>query len=99
MNNTIFLSLLFIIAIFTPKTSVPCQFTSTSYNRKYRPTILIRKAWREYKNAYRDILANLSRNLEHYVEALRNLLKGVLPFKTIIIIPSLPNLKNENLNP
>ena len=29
-------------------------------NRKYRPTILLRKARREDKNYYRDILANLT---------------------------------------
>ena len=55
-------------------------------NRKYKPTILLRKAWHEGKNACSAILANLSRCTEYLVEALRTLLKGMLSFKTILMI-------------
>ena len=73
-------------------------------NRKCRPTILLRKAWHKGKNAYRAILANLSRCPEYHLEALRTLLKGVLSFKTILMIsesaePRKREFKSLKINP
>ena len=79
MNNTI-------ITISAPKTSVPCQFTSTSYPTDSIDLLSCSENHGEKIKMTVDILANLSRCLEHHVEALRTLLKGVLPFKTIIVI-------------
>ena len=98
MNNTI-------ITISAPKTSVPCQFTSTSYPTDSIDLLSCSENHGEKIKMTIDILANnLSRCLEHHVEALRTLLKGVLPFKTIIVISESAEsrkreFKSQKINP
>lgn len=68
-------------------------------NRKYKPTILFRKAWRESKKVRRDTLANLTKWPEHLVEALGASLKGMFYTEDHHdAFPSLPNLKSEYSN-
>lgn len=50
-------------------------------NRTYKPTIVLRKAWKEGKKARRDTLANLTKWLKHLVEALRVSIKGGVVFE------------------
>ena len=98
MNNTIFLPLLL---IYLHRTQA-CHVNSYRHHshKKYRPAILLRKAWHEGKNACRAILADLSGCLEYLVEALRTLLKGVLSSKTILMISeSAESRKRENKSP
>ena len=45
-------------------------------NRKYRPTILLRKAWREGKKIKKKKIANLTHMPEPFIQALQAMLKG-----------------------
>ena len=81
-NHYFFYPLLFIIVIFVPEnTRAMSIHIDVIPNRTYKPTILLRKAWREGKKVRRDTLTNLTHWPEHLVEALRASLKGGVVFQ------------------
>ena len=52
-------------------------------NRKSRPTILLREAWREGKSIKKKTLCNLTHLPPVIVDGIRNMLKGGVVYKSV----------------
>ena len=77
-----FYQLLFIIVIFVLENmSAMSIHIDIIHNRAYKPTIVLRNAWKEGKKARRYTLANLTKWLKHLVEVLRASPKGGVVFE------------------